>query len=509
MYELLTVNLSPKTRQEELEGRSCTVVPMVMAVEGVLNGSRGPLYYPADELAKTPYSWNYKPIVVTHPMTANGQSVTACSKEVLESSKIGVILNAVYADGKLKAEAWIDNERAKDVDIRVLDNIANKTITEVSTGLAVDFEEIAGDFNGTPYSGIARNFRPDHLAVLPDDVGACSVAAGAGLLRNQSAGGDAGALESWLTAGRELLGGAKITRHPSLIGNAASFDDIRQRLKTAVKDRQPLKKGEFVWIIDIYPTEGWFVYEHDLDGPTGDAGPTLLRLPYQMTDGAAAIPADAQPVEVRRTTTYLPVTTDTVMTNKQESTMDRNKMIANLLEGPASFSDADKPALEAMTDTALTAVHNAMDSKSKKMMAKKDDDDEEDEDKNKAPAAPVKNESQTAEEYISNAPQELQEVLSNGLAAVNAERAEHVAKITGHANNQFTPEALQAKPLAEVRMIANLLGDATPAAPAVTPAAPSTPAPNFSGQGGTTVANTTAAPASTPLTMPPVVNAVD
>lgn len=43
-------------------------------------------------------------------------------------------------------------------------------------------------FSGRPacptVDAVARNHRPDHLAILPDQVGACSLADGAGLIRN-------------------------------------------------------------------------------------------------------------------------------------------------------------------------------------------------------------------------------------------------------------------------------------------------------------------------------------
>ena len=45
-----------------------------------------------------------------------------------------------------------------------------------------------GDWNGKAYVGIARNYRPDHLAILPDMKGACSIADGAGLCRNHERG---------------------------------------------------------------------------------------------------------------------------------------------------------------------------------------------------------------------------------------------------------------------------------------------------------------------------------
>ena len=54
---------------------------------------------------------------------------------------------------------------------------------EVSTGLFTENEEVHGEFRGKPYIAVARNYRPDHLAWLPDQIGACSLAAGCGTLK--------------------------------------------------------------------------------------------------------------------------------------------------------------------------------------------------------------------------------------------------------------------------------------------------------------------------------------
>lgn len=168
---------------KELEGRPHFVVPMVMVVEGVLNGSNGPLLYPADELARSVIAWNGRPVVVDHP-SLHGVSY-AGDPVVFNRQKIGTVFNASMDGRRLKAEAWIDAERVAVVDRRVLDTIYNRQMMEVSTGLFTDNDEASGEFNGTRYLAVARNYRPDHLAVLPDKIGACSIADGAGLVRNE------------------------------------------------------------------------------------------------------------------------------------------------------------------------------------------------------------------------------------------------------------------------------------------------------------------------------------
>jgi hypothetical protein len=56
---------------------------------------------------------------------------------------------------------------------------------EVSTGLFADCVMDKGSWNGESYEYVAQNIRADHLAILPDSDGACSVKDGAGLLVNQ------------------------------------------------------------------------------------------------------------------------------------------------------------------------------------------------------------------------------------------------------------------------------------------------------------------------------------
>jgi len=186
LFSNVTLNLKAdkaKTRYETLEGKQYLVVPCVMLTEGVHEGSQGPLYYPAKELSKIPAIWNAKPVVVYHPQM-NGMSISACDPVIFEKQKIGILMNTKWEDGKLKTECWIDEEKTKAVDERVINAISTGQMMEVSTGLFTDNEQTEGEWNGEKYEQIARNYRPDHLAILPDLKGACSIADGAGLLRN-------------------------------------------------------------------------------------------------------------------------------------------------------------------------------------------------------------------------------------------------------------------------------------------------------------------------------------
>jgi hypothetical protein len=182
MIQNITANISAPIRHDTMEGRNYLVAPMIMLTEGVHAGSNGPLLYPKEELSKTPVVWNHKPVVVYHP-TMNGQGVSACDPDVITNRKVGVIMNARFDNGKLHAEAWLEKDRADKVDGRIMKAIEANTVMELSTGLFTDNESSDGEWNGKKYVAIARNYRPDHLALLPDKKGACSIEDGAGFLR--------------------------------------------------------------------------------------------------------------------------------------------------------------------------------------------------------------------------------------------------------------------------------------------------------------------------------------
>ena len=167
-------------RRAKLHGRDHLVAPTVLIVPGVLNGSQGAILYPAKDVAESLDAWNGMPVVVYHPHTRG----SARSPETVDSQKIGEVYNARIRDGKLMADVWIDVARAQQIDPRVLNALESGRSMEVSTGLVLDASVApnGASWNGRSYALIASNLRPDHLAVLPDQTGACSIKDGCGLL---------------------------------------------------------------------------------------------------------------------------------------------------------------------------------------------------------------------------------------------------------------------------------------------------------------------------------------
>lgn len=185
LLQLIAVNRTGKVRRATLNGRDHVVVPMTMLVPGVLAGSKGALYYPPDELARTADSWNGMPVVVNHPQQ-DGHHVSARTPEVMDRFGIGTVYNArVRAkDGALRGDAYLDVVETQRKYPDLLAKIESGTVNELSTGLFTNnrlAENGAVDPKGRSYTHVALNHRPDHLAVLTDEPGACSVRDGCGL----------------------------------------------------------------------------------------------------------------------------------------------------------------------------------------------------------------------------------------------------------------------------------------------------------------------------------------
>ena len=199
--ETLLVQLVGNSRRATLHGREYLVCPLVLIVPGVLNGSQGPLYYSPEETGRDPQAWNGMPMVVYHP-TVNGVAVTARSPEVLAQSWVGYVFNAKF-DGKLTAEGWFEIEATRRVDMRVYEAVVNNKPIGLSTGLFTrnELAENGAAFNGTPYTHHAKDHRPDHLAILPDQKGACSLTDGCGVnvnARTLETNMEKAALVTWL-----------------------------------------------------------------------------------------------------------------------------------------------------------------------------------------------------------------------------------------------------------------------------------------------------------------------
>lgn len=188
-------------RESTLNGRKYLVANVTLLKQGVLNGSKGKLFYPFDEIAKNPGMWNGMPLTANHPMQGNSP-VSARRPEVWQKYHLGFVFNDTIdsTNNKRDGEVWVDIEVANKVDARIVPAILAGKPINVSTGLYTSDEKVENKtYNSEEYTHIARNYKGDHLAILMDDKGACSVKDGCGI--NINAGKYANAPEKCIHCG--------------------------------------------------------------------------------------------------------------------------------------------------------------------------------------------------------------------------------------------------------------------------------------------------------------------
>lgn len=215
------------------KGREYLVAPLSLIVPGVLNGSKGPLYYPPEEVGRDPSIWNRIPLVLSHPTDPiTNKHLSASHPGVLERSGLGEVRDAHWDGRKLRAYGWFDAEHTRAKAPDVYNALKSGQPVELSTGLFTDNEEKTGDFKGKQFTHIARNYRADHVAILVKENGACSVSDGCGVLVN--CGGPGGKPGPCPAGGSSKLDADSAESMTRLAGNlhAGSYLD-----KSSIKGR--------------------------------------------------------------------------------------------------------------------------------------------------------------------------------------------------------------------------------------------------------------------------------
>jgi hypothetical protein len=175
-------NIAASPRREMYEGTDYLIVPIVLLKQTVVNGA----YVDASELIAP--SWNGVPVTVHHPQDDGSAFISANSPQVLSKYHVGRIFNAELDGDTLKGEAWIEVERANKVMPALVDRLENNEQMDVSTGYLAKDRKISGSYGGKPYTLSHHDLKPDHLALLPDSIGACSWDDGCGVRANESSG---------------------------------------------------------------------------------------------------------------------------------------------------------------------------------------------------------------------------------------------------------------------------------------------------------------------------------
>lgn len=272
-------------------GREYFVVPVVMMVEGVHNGSHGPIYHSVEVLSSYVQAWNGIPIMINHPEDQNGNYISANSPDQLQRS-VGKIFNARFENNRLMAEAWLDKQKLLAVSEEASQHIQQHRPIDVSIGAFTEEIMEAGEWKGESYTAIAQGYRPDHLAILPGGVGACSWADGCGIRLNTKNKG--GKMYEEISKNAKLLNSQGYTINP--IVNAQGYRELIDKMRTKLNALDSEERMYFVQ--EVY--DDHLIYQ--VVRP--DNSQTLYRQDYTVND-SDEIEFSGEPTEVRRQVEYV------------------------------------------------------------------------------------------------------------------------------------------------------------------------------------------------------------
>lgn len=227
--------LLDEIRKVTFNNREVLIVPVIMArADVVMNDS----IIPVEEFA--PAAWNGRPVTVEHPIEDGGY-VTANRPDKIETQTIGQLFNTRIEGVKLIAEAWIDIKAANKIEPSLIARILAGEPIDVSTGYFSTDDPISGEINGRAYTVVNRDIKPDHLALLPSQDGACSWADGCGVRsqqRREKVKINAGLIEAALDHVRSFVGKRKASTVEigPIDPNAVFTGEQVQELVTKISD---------------------------------------------------------------------------------------------------------------------------------------------------------------------------------------------------------------------------------------------------------------------------------
>ena len=337
-----TSNVDYVIREVMHQGRKHIVVPVVMMVEGVHNGSMGPLLHTTDELGKYPESWNGIPVVINHPIDNEGNNISANSPEIIDSEvTVGKVYHAHIVDTKLMAEAYLDENKLSEISPNALSAIMNGDPLEVSIGVFTDEDRVSGTWHNEEYNAVAINHRPDHLALLPEGIGACSWEDGCGIRVNQKKKG-----------GKNNMNDEKIVQineekknHIQFILDANMDQGYKMMIESTQRILDRMDNQNVLHYLEEMNNEYIIYSKRDRES----SGKKMLKCQYELdVNGVPQLIGDS--IEVKQKIEYIPVNTHMIRTKFNNN---------NNSKGGNTMSDEKKPCGQCMEKVVAIIQSNA------------------------------------------------------------------------------------------------------------------------------------------------------
>lgn len=500
MREIKILGSMAWTREERFEGRLHLVARVVALVQGVHNG----VFYPSSELAKYPASWNGIALPVFHPEDLG----SANTPSFIEERSVGRLFNVRFdADtGKLIGEVWIDIDKAQTIAPEVLNLIRSGRPLEVSTSLFADDDGKPGRWAGEDYEATVINYRPDHLALLPGDVGACSWGDGCGVRAQARTQVPTDAKRSVQAEARNLLNkhfGAELEDNEPmaeakgmmkkvrlLVGDIAerlglrvgeaSHDELRSKLQRALDTLD--NEGWVHFVREVF--DGYVVYEARGHNPSETGSLSSVSLLYKRTytiDENDEVTLSDEAQEVREQREYIPVSNVAGAALEGEGkTSKENDDMKTKNEGARKtaidalitckntrFDEDDRAWLNTLEDVRLDKLRVNEDPPPADPPKEdpppadppKDASPPADTPKDASPPADMPKDNapkdnaqkpQTVDEYIGSAPPEIQGVLRRSVARDRQIKNKLVEALVANERCAFTKEQLAIKDIGEL-----------------------------------------------------------
>jgi len=446
---VIKVNEGYTVRTEQLDGRAYLVAPVVILTEGVHCGSAGCKLYTAEELSGLPPAWNGRPLPVFHPEDEAGNALSANSPELIQSQSVGQLFNIEYVNGALKGEIWVDVQKAETISPETLAILRARKPLEVSTGLWSTDQNTPGEWNGERYDAIVKQIVPDHLALLPGGLGACSIDDGCGVRANSNKQG--GEVKITLEANemqtgkshndytrqtRVIIGHAneiskkQITSIERIIDNELSHGQIRSNLQRAIdKLDNPMNVH---YVIEIY--DDYLIYESMSRSEGGET--KLYKQTYSVKENEE-VELGEEVEEVRQVVSFEKLNAKEVDTMADAKPCCPAKVQALIDNEASPYTEEHKALLLALNEEGLASLELAV-------------NEEEDTAKKTIEALQAENEALKAnsnkvvkfEDLLNTAPAGMKESIQNGMSMFAAQKAGIITQILANTNCEYTEAEL-------------------------------------------------------------------
>jgi len=324
----IRINNELNPRTEILDNVEHVVYPVIMINEGVHNR----IFYPNSELDRSVQNWNGCPIPIYHP-EKDGIPISCNSPEIYNKQVIGKVFNSHIDNNNLKADLYLNKDKINSLMPDLFTFLENDGKMEVSTGLFSDDIYQSGDFNGEEYDSIAINIRPDHLAILPGQKGACSWEDGCGIRANQEDKKDNG--------GKMKRGSKKPKNNKEGIEDAEEFVKINDEflINPENKDEFKVNEADYEQVLGLvyrkldsldvrgekyhYPVKVFqdnIIYRVQYND--NSIMPKLMQRNYSINEHQDAINWESDPIEVVRNETFTPKTNNDNKETKMKTMKD-------------------------------------------------------------------------------------------------------------------------------------------------------------------------------------------